>query len=323
MSQELRDEPPEETQERYDRKLTITSMFQGKMIVTVLSPIQAVAAEAAGAAAVIPINHIKMFMERIEGPGSNRSTELSAINSVMDRVLIPVIGRVRAGHIMEAKAMEAAKVCCIDEHELINPITTTYIPETNQYIAFKDGPDGAYGYAHKTTKMRIYKQPFKVPFICGAADLGEALKRIQEGASLVRTAYSVDDDTHDISKTFEMVRKINDSIAEIVNGDDVRLYTLASTYDVSIELLRMVKAAKRLPVPFFAAGCIFMPIDVAMLMSMGCDGVIVSTRVFKAMCPETRLNDIMTAIKHYDDPVQLAGIIERAGGYGPMPTVNG
>ncbi|KAJ2308089.1 hypothetical protein IWW55_000636 [Coemansia sp. RSA 2706] len=107
MSQELRDEPPEETQERYDRKLTITSMFQGKMIVVVVNPIQAVAAEEAGAAAVIPIDGIKMAM--VPKEGINTTTTLSAINNVMDRVLIPVIGRVRAGHIMEAKAMEAAK----------------------------------------------------------------------------------------------------------------------------------------------------------------------------------------------------------------------
>ncbi|KAJ2321000.1 hypothetical protein IWW51_004514 [Coemansia sp. RSA 2702] len=317
----MSEEPQAETQNRYECKIQATSMFRGRMMVTVVTPSQAIAAEEAGACAVIPLDAPNMVLKTKEG--ALRATSIAAVNMIMDRVLIPVVGRVRVGHIIEAKAMEAAKVSCIDEHELINPITTAYVPETTQHIAFKDGHNGAYGYVHKVASARIYKQPFRVPFMCGASDLGEALTRIQEGASVIRTAYPADEDTHEVAKTFETVRKIADSICQIVDGDDAKLYGLQTTYGVSIELLRMVKQQKRLPVPFFAAGGVFMPVDVAMLRSMGCDGVIVSMRVFKTLSVEVRLNDIMTALAHYDNPDVLAEIVERSGGYGAKPTANG
>ncbi|KAJ2454723.1 hypothetical protein EV183_001307 [Coemansia sp. RSA 2336] len=234
----------------------------------------------------------------------------------MSRVLIPVIGRVNVGHVLEAKAMEAAQVVCIDENEYLSSIMGTYNHIHNPYFMFNDGPDGANGLTFKMKTKAIPKHSFKVPFICGAAEMSEVLRGISEGASMIRTKYTSDEETQEVSKTTEIVRKIMDSLGEIIYADETRLGNLATTYDVLPELLQMIKQQRRLPVPFFAAGGIFMPIDVAMLMALGCDGVIVSNRVFNVLSPESRLESIMTAIKKYKEPGELAKIIERTGGYG-------
>ncbi|KAJ2845847.1 hypothetical protein IWW36_004617 [Coemansia brasiliensis] len=287
------------------------------MIVVVLNQVQAQMAEDAGAVAVIPIDGTKLTQDAAEG--ALRTTDLSTIKKIMSRVLIPVIGRVRVGHLMEAKAMEAAQVTCIDENELLNPIVDKNHDYTT-HIMFREGADGANGFVYSVKSTHIPKNPFTIPFICGAADMTEVLQRILEGASMIRTKHAApDDETHDASKTFETVRKIMKSLDDIINADETRLYTLATSYNVATALLQMIKNERRLPVPFFAAGNIIMPIDVAMLMALGCDGVIVSNRVFNNISPETRLDSIMTAIKKHKDPEELSKIIERSGGYGPKP----
>ncbi|KAJ2664609.1 hypothetical protein IW148_001929 [Coemansia sp. RSA 1199] len=314
-------ESSESAQQRFGWKIDIMNKFRGKAIIVVLTPAQARIAEDAGAGGVIPIDLIAEASVHTEGTA--RSTDLNTINNVMDRVVIPVIGRVRVGHVMEAKAMEFAKVTCIDENEFLNPITTKYDQSYPLHFTFTDGLNGADGYKHTVHTTYIYKQPFKIPFLCGAADLGEALKQIQAGASMIRTKMTISEDSHDVSKTFENVRKIFDEIELLSTEDEVGIYSRAELYSVDIELVRMIARDKRLPVPFFAAGGIFMPIDAAMLMSLGCNGVIVSSRAFKTLDPETRIRDIVTAVKHYREPARLARIIERTGGYGPKPKQTG
>ncbi|KAJ2502296.1 hypothetical protein GGH96_001231 [Coemansia sp. RSA 1972] len=310
-------ESRESVQQRFGWKIDIMNKFRGRVIVVVLNPAQARIAEDAGAGGVIPIDSVAEAL--VSAEGAARSTDLNTINNVMDRVVIPVIGRVRVGHVMEAKAMEFAKVTCIDENEFLNPITTEYNQAFPLTFRFLDGPNGTEGYEHTVDKKYIDKQPFKVPFLCGAASLGEALQQIEAGASMIRTKITASEDTHDVSKTFENVRKIFDEIEQLSREEEVELYRWQDTYGVKMELIRMVVQDKRLPVPFFAAGGIFMPIDAAMLMSLGCNGVIVSSRAFKTLDPESRISDIVTAVKHYKEPARLARIIERTGGYGPKP----
>ncbi|KAJ1739742.1 hypothetical protein LPJ79_000696 [Coemansia sp. RSA 1821] len=310
-------EPEEETRRRFGNKISFMEEFKGRTIVVVLDQVQAQMAEDAGAVAVIPIDGIKQTVVAVEGV--QRTTDLSTIKKIMSRVLIPVIGRVRVGHVLEAKAMEAAKVACIDESEYLNPIMSAYNHTYTPYFMFREGPDGANGFAYKMEKRTIPKYPFKIPFICGAADMSEVLQQIYEGASMVRTKCADDEETHDASKTFEIVRKIMGSLDDIINADETRMYQLAGSYNARPALLQMIKEQRRLPVPFFAAGSIYMPIDVAMLMALGCDGVIVSNRVLNILSPETRLENIMAAIKKYKEPEELAKIIERSGGYGPKP----
>ncbi|KAJ2129037.1 hypothetical protein GGH17_004218, partial [Coemansia sp. RSA 788] len=284
------EETRESVQRRFGWKIDIMNKFRGKAIVVVINPAQARIAEDAGAAGVIPVDSITEVM--VTNEGAARSTDLNTINNVMDRVVIPVIGRVRVGHVMEAKAMEFAKVTCIEENELLNPITTKYNQAFPLKFRFKDGPNGTDGYEHTVDKACIDKQPFKVPFLCGAADLGEALQQIRSGASMIRTKITTSEDTHDVSKTFEIVRRIFDEIEQLSLEDEVGLYSRQATYNVDFELIQMVAQEKRLPVPFFAAGGIFMPIDAAMLMSLGCNGIIVCSRAFKTLDPESRISDI-------------------------------
>ncbi|KAJ1875381.1 hypothetical protein LPJ55_000737 [Coemansia sp. RSA 990] len=310
-------EPEEETRRRFGNKISFMEEFKGRTIAVVLNQVQAQMAEDAGAVAVIPIDGIKQTVVAVEGV--QRTTDLSTIKKIMSRVLIPVIGRVRVGHVLEAKAMEAAKVACIDESEYLNPIMSAYNHTYTPYFMFREGPDDANGFAYKMEKRTIPKYPFKIPFICGAADMSEVLQQIYEGASMIRTKCADDEETHDASKTFEIVRKIMGSLDDIINADETRMYQLAGSYNARPALLQMIKEQRRLPVPFFTAGSIYMPIDVAMLMALGCDGVIVSNRVFNILSPETRLENIMAAIKKYKEPEELAKIIERSGGYGPKP----
>ncbi|KAJ2805543.1 hypothetical protein H4R20_002050 [Coemansia guatemalensis] len=270
---------------RFATKTALANMLRGSMIVVVKNAEQAYIAEGAGARAVIPID--KTFAE-CKSLGGVSMVDLGTMEEIMDRVVIPVIGRVRIGHTLEAMAMEAAKVSFIEENELMLSIGDTHIS----------------------------KHPFKVPFIGEASNLYDALLRIKEGASMVRTKYADDEDKADIVKTFNTVRKVFKEIAQVCDSDETQLIRYASQGAVPIELLRMVARQRKLPVPFFAAGGIFMPIDIAMLMSLGCDGVVVSSRAFNVISPEKRMDDIASALADYKDPAKMSRIIMRTGGYG-------
>ncbi|PIA13868.1 pyridoxine biosynthesis protein [Coemansia reversa NRRL 1564] len=279
-------QPNEEIANRYTIKLTLAKQLVGSMIVVVRTPDEAYLAEAAGARAVIPWQ--MWYSSYKSAYGAAHGPSLNTIRGIMDRVTIPVVGRIRRGHIIEAKAMEGSYVNFIEEHELLAPITTTeYIP----------------------------KHKFKYPFIAPAVDLKEALLRIKEGVSMVRTTYKSEDDV-DIIYTFSVVNKIFNEIKTICEMDETSLMAWAAKTTIPIDLVKMVVRLKKLPVPFFAAGAVLMPIDVAQLMSMGCDGVVVSSRIFGIPNPETRLQDITIALEKYNDSDALAGIIENTGGYG-------
>ncbi|KAJ2614659.1 hypothetical protein H4S08_001602 [Coemansia sp. RSA 1365] len=278
-------ESREEIANRYATKITLANMLRNSMIVVVKDAEQAYMAESAGARAVIPID--KTFNE-CKALGGISMVDLETMENIMESVVIPVIGRVRIGHVLEAMAMEAAHVNFIEENELMLSIGDT----------------------------RISKHPFKVPFIGEASNLCEALQRIKEGASMIRTKYTGDEDRADIVKTFATVRKVFQEIELVCESDESKLLQYAAEGMVPIALVRMVAQMGKLPVPFFAAGGIFMPIDIAMLMSLGCDGVVVSSRAFDVISPEKRMADIASALVDYKDSAKMANIIQRTGGYG-------
>ncbi|KAJ1728699.1 hypothetical protein LPJ61_003897 [Coemansia biformis] len=268
-------------------KIKLSRMLNGGMIVVVKTPYQAYIAETYGARAVIPIDktHVEMTAET----GVIAMTDLQTIKNVMDRVMIPVIARVRVGHEVEAQVMEESHVDFIDENELL---METGIPH-------------------------ITKHPFRIPFMGEAANLWDALKRIKEGATIIRTKFAGNEDKADIKGTIAIVKAVMDQIKELRNQSEVELSSCALSSGVSVELVTMVARSGHLPVPFFAAGGIFMPMDVALLMRLGCNGVIISSRAFNTIGPESRMSDIAHALENYNDPAKLKGLAERTGGYGP------
>ncbi|PIA12882.1 hypothetical protein COEREDRAFT_50518 [Coemansia reversa NRRL 1564] len=277
----------QERSKRYAIKIELAKMLVGKMIVVVRSPSDAYIAEEFGAGAVVPTKMAYAELRQIHG--GMYGPELDVILDVMDRVTIPVIGRVRTGHTSEAMALEAALVNLIEENEFI---------------------------LQAQTEEHISKHSFKIPFIGEAANLKEALQRIAEGVSLIRTSYTNDDETYDVSQTFSAVRKIFEEIDTVANANETLWINFATSNKVSIELVKMVARLKKLPVPFFAAGGISMPVDVAMLMSLGCDGVFISSRVFFTVNPEARLRAIRDAIEGFDDPSVAVTLMDEVEGFG-------
>ncbi|KAJ2716172.1 hypothetical protein H4R19_000800 [Coemansia spiralis] len=293
-------EDHEASRHRFGLKLQITKMFAGGMIVTVKNPSQACIAEAYGARALIAIEQsgdagggggmgmMGMGMGGGGGGGSGTTSDLQVIKNVMDRVMVPVIVRVRMGHELEAQVMEEAHVDMIDECELLMD----------------------------TGMGQINKRPFQIPFMGEAATLQEALKRIKGGCSIIRTRYSGSEDNADIKTTVDMVRAFMAEIQKLRVKNEIQKINYARTEDVSIDLVNMVARSGALPVPFYAAGGIFMPIDVALLMRLGCNGVVVSSRIFTIMSPESRLQAIADAIANHKTPAKLTGLIEWTGGQG-------
>ncbi|KAJ2076566.1 hypothetical protein H4R24_005626 [Coemansia sp. RSA 988] len=214
--------------------------------------------------------------------------ELDVIHEVMDMVTIPVIGRVRTGHKLEAMGLQAGLVNLIEEVEYVDA--------------------GA-------TEDHIQKHPFKIPFIAEASNLKEALQRITEGASIIRTKFDSDEDAG-TSKAIDYAKKIFDEIGKVADGDVITWSKFASESKVPIDLIRMIARLKKLPVPFFGAGNIFLPVDAALLMSMGCDGVIVTSRIFMNVNPEARLRAMKDAIENYDDPDVAVTLMEEMEGMG-------
>ncbi|KAJ2779848.1 hypothetical protein H4R18_003775 [Coemansia javaensis] len=269
----------ESVRRRFWTKSYFSNMFRGGMIVVVKDPDQAQIAEEHGARAVIPI-------ESAAGE-SVGMTDLGLLKDIMDEVMLPVIGRVQQGHEMEARILEQSCVSMIEENMRLLSVGKKY----------------------------IYKHPFRIPFIGEAATLVEIFERISEGASIVRTTYPEDEEDVQVGDTFEMVRNIMADLKELCSGDEVAVASYSQQNNLDLNLVRMAVRQRRIPVPFFAAGNIIMPVDVAMLMTLGCDGVVVSACVFDNPRPESRMRDIAAALKSYNNPDKLAGIIERTGGY--------
>ncbi|RME30110.1 MAG: pyridoxal 5'-phosphate synthase lyase subunit PdxS [Candidatus Zixiibacteriota bacterium] len=254
----------------YKVKVGLAEMLKGGVIMDVTTPEQAKIAEQAGAAAVMALERVPSDI-RAEG-GVARMADPEIIEGIKRTVSIPVMAKARIGHTIEAKLLEALEVDFIDESEVLTPAD----------------PD-----------HHINKWPFKVPFVCGCRNLGEALRRIAEGAAMIRTKGEAG--TGDISQAVKHLRRINAEINALTVMSDEELYTAAKEHRVSIELVRRVAVEGKLPVPNFAAGGVATPADAAFCMYLGAESVFVGSGIFKSSNPEKYAKAIVTAVTHWQD----------------------
>lgn len=257
-------------------------MLKGGVIMDVTTPEQAAIAEAAGACAVMALERIPADI-RAAG-GVSRMSDPRMIRGIQDAVSIPVMAKVRIGHFVEAQILEAIEIDYIDESEVLSPADDVY---------------------------HIDKTKFKVPFVCGARDLGEALRRIAEGASMIRT--KGEPGTGDIIQAVRHMRSVNSEIRRIGSLHEDELYEAAKQLQVPLDLVRNVHDNGRLPVVNFAAGGIATPADAALMMQLGAEGVFVGSGIFKSGNPEKRAAAIVKAVTNYEDSAVLAELSEDLG----------
>ncbi len=257
-------------------------MFKNGVIMDVTTPEQAKIAEDAGATAVMALERVPADIRKAGGVA--RMADVGLIRKIMKTVSIPVMAKVRIGHISEARILESLGVDFVDESEVLTPADD---------------------------KFHINKYNFKVPFVCGARDLGEALRRISEGAAMVRTKGEAG--TGNIVEAVKHMRTVMDSIRRINSMAVEELSAYAKELRAPLELVRLVKARGRLPVVNFAAGGVATPADAALMMTLGADGVFVGSGVFKSSNPPKMANAIVQAVLHYDDPDELVKISEGIG----------
>lgn len=263
-------------------KRGLAQMLKGGVIMDVTNEEQAKIAEEAGAVAVMALERVPADIRK-EG-GVARMADPVIIERIKKAVTIPVMAKVRIGHFVEAQILEALGVDFIDESEVLTPADEEH---------------------------HIDKWKFKVPFVCGARDLGEALRRINEGASMIRTKGEAG--TGNVVEAVRHMRKIMDEIRKISSMSDEELYAEAKNLGAPFELVLEVKKLKRLPVVNFAAGGIATPADAALMMQLGADGVFVGSGIFKSKNPEKRAKAIVDAVTYYDDPKILAEISKDLG----------
>lgn len=268
--------------ERYELNKNLAQMLKGGVIMDVTTPEQAEIAEKAGAVAVMALQKVPADL-RAQGKVA-RMAAPKIIKEIKNAVSIPVMAKVRIGHFVEAQILESIGIDYIDESEVLTPAD-----EENH----------------------IDKWKFKVPFVCGARDLGEALRRIQEGASMIRTKGEAG--TGNVVEAVRHMRLINKQIAIASSLNDEELYKYAKELGVSYELLKETARLKRLPVVNFAAGGIATPADAALMMQLGCDGVFVGSGIFKSQNPEKRARAIVLATTYYNDPKVLAEVSHDLG----------
>lgn len=268
--------------ERYELNKELAQMLKGGVIMDVTTPEQAKIAEAAGACAVMALERIPADI-RAAG-GVSRMSDPKMIQEIQKAVSIPVMAKCRIGHFAEAQILQAIEIDYIDESEVLTPADDTY---------------------------HIEKKQFLVPFVCGAKDLGEALRRINEGASMIRT--KGEPGTGDIVQAVRHMRKMNQEIAKIVALREDELYHEAKELQVPYELVLKVHNTGRLPVVNFAAGGIATPADAALMMQLGAEGVFVGSGIFKSGDPTKRANAIVKAVTNYKDANQLAKLSENLG----------
>ena len=267
----------------------LAKMLKGGVIMDVMNPEQARIAEAAGACAVMALERIPADIRK-EG-GVSRMSDPGMIKEIMKAVSIPVMAKCRIGHFVEAQILEAIGADFLDESEVLT-------------IADEDN--------------HIDKTPFKVPFVCGCRNLGEALRRISEGASMIRTKGEAG--TGDIVEAVRHMRTVNKEIRALQGLDDAEIYTFAKQIQAPVELVRETKRLGRLPVVNFAAGGVATPADAALCMQLGVDGVFVGSGIFKSSEPEKRARAIVQAVTHYRDASILAQVSEGIGK--PMTGIN-
>ena len=271
-----------ETTERYKLNKELAQMLKGGVIMDVTTPEQAKIAEAAGAWAVMALERIPADI-RAAG-GVSRMSDPKMIKGIQEAVSIPVMAKCRIGHFAEAQILQAIEIDYIDESEVLSPADDVY---------------------------HIDKRQFKVPFVCGAKDLGEALRRINEGASMIRT--KGEPGTGDIVQAVRHMRKMNSQIAEIVSMRTDELYEAAKKLEVPYDLVQYVHENHRLPVVNFAAGGVATPADAALMMQLGAEGVFVGSGIFKSGDPAKRAAAIVQATTNYNDADLVAKLSEGLG----------
>ena len=261
--------------DRYKLNKELAQMLKGGVIMDVTTPEQARIAQEAGACAVMALERIPADI-RAAG-GVSRMSDPKMIKGIQEAVSIPVMAKCRIGHFAEAQILEAIEIDYIDESEVLSPADDVY---------------------------HIDKTQFKVPFVCGARDLGEALRRIAEGASMIRT--KGEPGTGDVVQAVRHMRAMNAEIRRVQGLRDDELFEAAKQLQVPVELLRYVKENGRLPVVNFAAGGVATPADAALMMHLGAEGVFVGSGIFKSGDPAKRAAAIVQAVTNYNDPKKLA-----------------
>ena len=267
---------------RYELNKELAQMLKGGVIMDVTTPEQAKIAEAAGACAVMALERIPADI-RAAG-GVSRMSDPKMIQGIQNAVTIPVMAKCRIGHFVEAQVLEAIEIDYIDESEVLSPADDVY---------------------------HINKKNFKVPFVCGAKDLGEALRRINEGASMIRT--KGEPGTGDIVQAVRHMRKMNSAIAQIKGMREDELFEIAKQLQVPFDLVASVHENGKLPVVNFAAGGVATPADAALMMQLGAEGVFVGSGIFKSGNPEKRANAIVKAVTNYTDAKMIARLSEDLG----------
>lgn len=270
------------TESRYQLNKELAQMLKGGVIMDVTTPEQARIAESAGACAVMALERIPADI-RAAG-GVSRMSDPNMIKGIQNAVSIPVMAKCRIGHFVEAQLLEAIEIDYIDESEVLSPADDLY---------------------------HIDKTKFKVPFVCGARDLGEALRRIEEGASMIRT--KGEPGTGDVVQAVRHMRRMNSEIAKIRTMREDELFQEAKALQVSHNLVVYVHENGRLPVVNFAAGGIATPADAALMMQLGAEGVFVGSGIFKSGNPEKRANAIVKAVTNYTDAALIASLSENLG----------
>ena len=269
-------------EKRYELNKELAQMLKGGVIMDVTTPEQAKIAEAAGACAVMALERIPADI-RAAG-GVSRMSDPKMIQGIQNAVTIPVMAKCRIGHFVEAQVLEAIEIDYIDESEVLSPADDVY---------------------------HINKKNFKVPFVCGAKDLGEALRRINEGASMIRT--KGEPGTGDIVQAVRHMRKMNSAIAQIKGMREDELFEIAKQLQVPFDLVAYVHENGKLPVVNFAAGGVATPADAALMMQLGAEGVFVGSGIFISGNPEKRANAIVKAVTNYTDAKMIAELSEDLG----------
>lgn len=260
----------------------LVELLKGGVIMDVTNPEQAKIAQEAGACAVMALERVPSDIRRDGGVA--RMSDPSMIKSIQDAVSIPVMAKVRIGHFVEAQILEALKIDFIDESEVLTPADNRY---------------------------HIEKEKFETPFVCGARNLGEALRRIGEGAMMIRTKGEAG--TGDVVEAVKHMRTMNDGIRRVVSMGKEELMNEAKEIGAPYDLVKYVHENKKLPVVNFAAGGVATPADAALMMQLGCDGVFVGSGIFKSDNPKKRAEAIVKAVKNYNNPEVLAEVSKDLG----------
>lgn len=270
------------SENRYGLNKNLAQMLKGGVIMDVTTPEQAKIAEAAGACAVMALERIPADI-RAAG-GVSRMSDPKMIKGIQKAVSIPVMAKARIGHFVEAQILEALEIDYIDESEVLSPADDTY---------------------------HIDKTKFKVPFVCGARNLGEALRRIAEGASMIRTKGEAG--TGDVIQAVRHMRTIQSEMRRVQSLREDELFNTAKELAVPYELVKFVHDNGKLPVVNFSAGGVATPADAALMMQLGAEGVFVGSGIFKSGNPEKRAAAIVKAVTNYNDPAVLAELSEDLG----------